>query len=93
VKPVQDRLGGRWWQVDVDAAGVADGDHLADVRIPGDRRGQLADRGVVFGLANQPSQLTSEGGAFGSEGGQDLGQRPDRHRVLRPGIDVIKDCS
>jgi hypothetical protein len=55
--------------VDVDRAGVADGDQLADPGAPCDRRGQLADCGVVFGLANRPSQLTSEGGAFGSERG------------------------
>jgi hypothetical protein len=45
----------------MDGAGVADGDQLADPGMPGDRRGQLADGGVVFGLADQPGQLSLDG--------------------------------
>jgi hypothetical protein len=50
----------------MDGAGVADGDQLADPGMPGDRRGQVADGGVVFGLADQPGQLSLDGRRPGS---------------------------
>jgi hypothetical protein len=77
--------------VDVDSTGMTDGDHLADPRVPGDRRGQLANGCVVFGLADQPGQLAGETGVRGGECGQDLGQRPDRRGVLWPGGGLIQD--
>jgi hypothetical protein len=91
-QPVQNRLGWRRWQVDVDATGVADGDQLANPRVPRDRRGQPADGRVVFGLADQPGQLAGERAVFGGEDGQDLGQRANRRRILRPVSRIVEDC-
>jgi hypothetical protein len=82
-------VGGR--QVDVDGAGVADGDHLADPRLPGDRGRQPADRWVVLGLADQPGQLTPEAHVLSGERSQNLGQRPDRRRVLRPAGRIVEN--
>jgi hypothetical protein len=62
--------------MDVDGTGVADGDHLADAGVPGDRGGRRTERRVVFGLADQASHLPPEGAVLGGEWGQDLGQAP-----------------
>ena len=75
----------------MDSAGVADGDHLADPGVPGDRGREPADGGVVFGLADQPGQLAGERLILGGERGQDLGQRADRLGILRPSGDLVED--
>jgi hypothetical protein len=51
--------GGRWWgwQVDVDLAGAADGDQLADPGVPGDLGHQGSGGRVLLGLVEQAGKL------------------------------------
>jgi hypothetical protein len=75
----------------VDIAGLTDGDQLADPGVPGDHSRQPADHRVMLGLADQPGQRSPEALVLGGNRVQDLGQRTNRRRVLRPGSDLLQD--
>jgi len=68
--------------VDVDIAGLADGDQLADLCVPMDLSNQPAAPGCLSGLVDQPGKRASEGRIGLAQDGQRLSERADPGGVL-----------